>query len=99
MYYIPWRFRHLDWSKIKYRYDPIPGTGKHKGGYRWWRHPKTTQEKRAYYKLEVEETDTGYPIHYRARRSPPNLPQAWWDILHSDWHDHCWKNFRKTQYK
>ena len=81
-----------------YRKDPVPGTG-NRGGYRWWKHPKTTQEMREYYKISTEEADTGYPVHYRAKRNPSHLPKVWDDKIQSDWGNHSWKEFRKTQYK
>lgn len=97
---LPRRKRHIYYPHTVYREDPVPNTGKHKGGYAtWWKHPRTTQEMREYYKLEVEKMDTGYPIHYRAKRTPHYLPTAWDDVIKSRWGNRCWKKFRQKQYK
>lgn len=54
----------------------------------YYRHPKTTQERRANGKRSKWA---------RAKRSEPNLPQAYDDISVSD-KGKSWKNKRKTQY-
>lgn len=54
----------------------------------WLRCPRTTQEKRMWEACEVKG---------RARRSPPNLPNAYDDIfIH---YEKCWKSLRKTKWK
>ncbi len=60
--------------------------GGHYGGYRFFRHPKTVQEKRLW--------DREYG---RARRSPRQLIDAWEDITRQV--QRSWKLHRRTQYK
>ena len=58
----------------------------------WLRHPHTTQERRL--SLRVGEE---YEVKVRGKRSFPNLPEAWDDIIR--YNQRCWKSFRPTQYK
>jgi len=58
--------------------------------WRWLRHPKTTQERRA-----NQDRNGGY---HRPRRRKQNVPCAYDDIHVSCLDDKCWKRWRKTQY-
>lgn len=91
--------QEVRYPHVEYRKDPVPRTGKGKAGYRWFKHPKTAQEMREYYKINIEKMDTRYPIHYRTKRTPSHLPTVWDDQTQSDWGNRSWKEFRKTQYK
>jgi hypothetical protein len=64
-----------------------PGTKKW-SGYRYFRHPRTTQERRKYDKQ-----------YGRKRRSPRNLPNTYDDLIRRDRDDKSWKRHRRTQYK
>lgn len=74
----------------EFRKDPVPTTGK-RGGYRVYRHPKTTQELRR----------NGYePEYSRGRRRKGYLRNSWDDILRSSYRERKnWKRNRKTQWK
>lgn len=67
---------------------------KHKN-IRFYRHPKTTQERRWAHAWEDEE----YPIKPRGRRSAHNLPESWDDYWRKDMCIRNWKRYRKHQWK
>jgi len=82
------------WAKnnFVFRKTPVPYTRRrrgHKGSF--YRHPKTTQEKRWGY------VDSEF---IRGARRPHMLPDNWEDIPRSDIRiKKSWKKYRKTQYK
>ena len=57
---------------------------------RFYRRPKTIQEKRAGDAAEVEP---------RGKRKPASLPSNWDDIPRASFADRCWKRFRKTKWR
>lgn len=59
-----------------------------------FRHPKTNQEARAC--LDAKEQG----VKVRAKRNRNNLPNAYDDIIVSEWHKRniCWKKKRKNKY-
>lgn len=69
--------RNLSFSGHKRNYS---------GGF--YRHPKTTQERRLY--------DEEYG---RSRRSTSRLIDAWDDTPRSDWRERSWKKHRRHQWK
>lgn len=73
-----------------FRYGPVPFTGKVHGYGRYYRHPKTRQERIA--NLYDDK-------FVRGKRKDKHLPTSWWDISRKDTYDRNWKRFRKTQYK
>lgn len=73
-------------KKYKYRYDPVPGIRKIRGGSGYYRNPKTTQEKRMSLDVETKE-------YVRKGRSFRNLPDAYDDIYRPV--QHCWKEQSK----
>jgi len=58
---------------FKYRFDPVPFTGYKKSIGKYFKYPKTTQEKRKTFE---------YPELIRGKRSFRSLPDAWNDIPH-----------------
>ena len=84
-----------------YRRGPVPFTACYGGagyGLTILRRPRTTQERRDYFRHEDEMREYGFRI--RGRRKPRALPNAWDDICRSDIFNHKnWKRHRRTQYK
>ena len=68
---------------------------------RYWRNPRTQQERRANGSHEYRRVDTGETcevrIRIRGRRSVLMLPEAWHDIPRGM--QRSWKEHRRTQYK
>lgn len=64
------------------------------------RHPRTTQESRANGKRGVLKFDE-YHVRIRGKRSTPNLPEAWDDIIKCGYYNKhtSWKKLRTTQYR
>lgn len=79
-----WQRPNTSWSE--FRGETIPGTRKWKRGGRWYRHPRTTQERRA---------SQSHSHLVRARRNLANLPNAW-DDLPSQWYK-SWKHCTKKR--
>ena len=73
----------------------IPRTGKNRWRFSsYYKHPKTTQEKRIGYGLIAD----GMRQFLRRKRSPINLPNSYDDIpKHQPRRN--WKRFRRHQYK
>lgn len=71
-----------------------PGS-KRPASYRYYRRPKSTNEKR----WANAWVDEEYAIKPRGKRTPHNLPDAWDDCVRADIGDRCWKRHRKTQWK
>jgi len=84
--------------RIKFRRDPIPGTGNFHRGH-CLREIHTTPEMRRF--VADEEMSRELDIHkpMRQRRSRNNLPNSWVDIVRSDANGKSWKRNRKTQYR
>jgi len=89
-------YKKYSWLKNKYNFiyrkTPVPYTRKRRGHRSsFYRHPKTTQEKRWGY------VDTEY---VRGRRKPSMLPDSWEDMPRADIGiKKSWKKYRRTQYK
>lgn len=67
--------------------------------YRYFRNPRTTQERKAYFDVVQQEEEYGFKIKYRRSRNNVNLPSAWDDIHRSDVKQRTWKQSRKTRWK
>jgi hypothetical protein len=65
-----WRLKDF---KLRFRFDPIPYSGKYKGIGFGYRNIKTTQERK--YSCDPE-----HKPYIRGKRSFRNLPEAWDDI-------------------
>ena len=62
------------------------------------RHPRTTQERRAFMSyVELAQDHPELPLKFR--RSDKNLVNAWDDISVSSWRDNGWKSRRIRQYR
>lgn len=72
--------------------------GRKRGSYRWFRHPRTTQERRWTHAWDDEEFAPKNGFARRAR-SARNLPEAWDDYVRQDGDNHNWKRHRRTQWK
>ena len=83
------RFKRKQRESARYREDPVPGTGKMRGGC-FNRKMRGTQEKR----WNIAHQDL---VHIRGRRKPCNLPDSWEDIARDE--QRSWKKHRKTQWK
>lgn len=79
-----------------YRKRPVSGTGRGSWG-RYYRHPKTTQEKRNVACDAVDENIEYYKVKIRQRRNATNLPQLWDDRRRCNQNN--WKSQRKTQWR
>jgi len=77
--------------KLRYRQDPIPGTGNKKRYGRYFRRPRTTQEKRAYF----DHIRQGARV--RGRRHPCNLPDVYDDRYISNLSTGSWKRTKKRK--
>ena len=81
-----------------FRRGPVPFIHKCRGGYGYYKHPKTWAEKRAAAALEYDEDAREYNI--KPRRSVPNIPEAWDDRARSDIRNRrSWKKNRRHQWK
>lgn len=82
-----------------FRDGPVPRTGKKTWG-RWWRHPKTTAERREAAYVRYDEELKEYDIRPRAKRNFCNLPNLWDDFRRTNVNSKSWKNQkRKHQWK
>lgn len=78
-----------------FRDGPVSRTGvKHWRG-RYYRHPRTTQERRDLAFTEVDEDILDYEVKIRPARR--RIPNSWDDIIYSH-RGRGWKEYRKTQY-
>ncbi len=74
---------------FRFRFDPMPGTGKWKTCARpYMRRPRTTHEKRWAY---------AHKEYVRARRFGHNLPETWDDMWIADNADRGWKRSKKKR--
>ena len=64
----------------------------------WYRHPKTTQERRINGKRNIINYDD-YEVNVRPSRNFANLVEYRDDIPKTNHYDRSWKRYRKTQYK
>ena len=80
-------------KKFIYRKTPVPDTGKRHWYKSYFRHMRTTQERRWSFLGENED----YPIKLRTKRSFKYIPNSWDDIV-KERHKN-WKKYRKHQYK
>lgn len=83
-----------------YRRDPIPGTGTNRWTFsKYYRHPKTTAERRAAAGLHEDEDARYYDIKARPRRSIRGLPDTYDDVQRSDLRNsRNWKQNRKKRW-
>lgn len=91
-------YYNLELATYEYRRDPVPFIRCRRGssyGARYYKHPRTIQERRAYFHDEIAE----YGIRVRKTRSARNLPDPWDDRQRADLNHRSWKRHRKTQYK
>jgi hypothetical protein len=91
-------FYNVSSVAYEYRYDPVPFIRCRRGstyGARYYKKPRTIQERRAYFHDEISEF--GVPV--RLTRSARNLPDPWDDRKRGDLHIKNWKRHRRTQYK
>jgi len=63
----------------------------------YYRHPKTTQERKLWTGLCIDSKEFDVNIKLRAARSARNLPNAWDDLYAHP--IRSWKEHRKLQYK
>lgn len=69
---------------MKYRSEPIPGTGR--GGWcfgNYYKRPKTTQERKQYIAHTEYARELGVKIRLRKRRSDRSIANAWDDRVKS----------------
>lgn len=89
------RVRHISLWQWRFRYwngeGPVPGTRKSRGGYAFYRRPKTQAERRANQGIPED----GEPV-VRGARKPHSLPSAWDDIRRSRV-ERNWKSQHKGQ--
>ena len=65
----------------------------------YYRHPKTTQERKLWTGLCIDSKEFDVNIKLRAARSARNLPNAWDDWVRSSYQVKSWKNYRTQQYR
>lgn len=77
---------------VKFRYDPVPGSGKNWHNTNFFRRPKTLQE----LKWTFE-----HKKYVRGKRKKKYLPTSWDDIPRNDRKNKNWKSCtkRRKQYK
>lgn len=92
-----WLLRRMAGRTAPFREAPVPRTGK-RGGGRYYRRMKTTQERREALGLLADAEAAEYGVKARPARNGSNLPHAWDDFpIQRD--DRSWKRFRKNQWK
>ena len=64
----------------------------------YFRHPKTTNERKQWAKVEHDRKEYGFKIRARAARNERNLPDTW-DDLHKSfgWEVKSWKHYRRSK--
>lgn len=76
-------------EKFKYRFDPVPDTGRYKGGYRGdYRLPKTTYERKWAFACDSSR-------YIRGRRRSNQLVNSWSDLVIADNKIRSWKRTKK----
>lgn len=95
-----WRWHFNKNKHCVYRRDPIPGTGMGCSHYsKYFRHPKTTSERREAVGLYVDEDARYYGIKVRPKRSDRSLPNTYDDVYRSDIRNkRNWKQNRKNHW-
>ncbi len=91
-------YYNADAVSYEFRCDPVPFIRCRRGSKysaRYYKHPRTVQERRAYFHDEISE----YNVPVRLSRSARNLPDPWDDRQRADIGIRNWKRHRKTQYK
>lgn len=89
--------RRIKGRTAPFRQAPVPCTGK-RGGGRYFRRMRTTQEIKAALFLLADEDAAEHGVRARPSRNGRNLVNVWDDVpIQRD--DRSWKNFRKTQWK
>lgn len=81
--------RHPQWNGE----GPVPGVRKYRGGRRYYRRLRTTNERRQAQRMDPSD------VMPRGRRSARMLPNAWDDYVRGDREDRNWKRHRKHQWK
>ncbi|EPP7233250.1 hypothetical protein ACTOJ1_000104 [Shigella flexneri] len=98
----------LEFSNYQYDYKKryiVRGTGpvpnlRRRGYCKYFRKPRTIQERRYNSSPEIfEYDDLIIKVKMRARRSSKNLPSSWDDIYRSNYKNNSWKKYRKQQWK
>lgn len=93
-----WRWHVNNTKGCKYRRDPIPGTGVSRWSFsKYYRHPKTTSERRAAVGLCGDEDARYYGVKVRPGRSCRNLPNTYDDVPRSR-RGRNWKQNRKKRW-
>lgn len=72
---------------------PVPGVRKYRGGHRYYRRIRTTNERRQAQRMDPSD------VLPRGRRSVRMLPNAWDDYVRGDRECRSWKRHRKHQWK
>jgi len=83
-----WRYHNIP---FEWRKDPVPYSGKKYNSWNFgnvYRRPRTTNEKR---------WNCGYDEFVRGRRKPHALPNAWDDVVRSDFY--CSKSWKLQKKK
>ena len=82
----------------KYRRDPIPDTGTNSWSFsKYYRHPKTTSERRAAVALSDDQDARYYGVRVRPGRSVRNLPNTYDDVPRAR-RGRGWKQNRKNRW-
>lgn len=89
---VPWFEYKLKHNySCRFRIDPVPFTGYYYRFGRYYRYPRTTQEKREYTNAEEFE------VHVRGRRRPRMLPNAWDEFPIGRYSKRSWKRRKKRK--
>jgi hypothetical protein len=83
--------------RFKYRDGPVEGIRCIRGGWGWYRRPRTHQQNSVKSALRRDEEMLEYGIVERAKRR--RLPTDWDDIRRYDRRDRSWKRHRERQYR
>lgn len=89
------RYNELHPYRSRLGYPNRSSPGSKRGNYSFWRHPRTTQERRWANAWDDEE----FAPKARGARNGHNLPNVWDDIVRQDSEDRNWKRHRKFQWK
>lgn len=82
-----------------FRKGPVPGIGKISRYGNFFRHIKTTSERRIAAIAEHDEELLEVGIRIRAKRNHKNIPNTWDDFYRKDTDHRNWKRHRKHQWK
>ena len=81
----------------KFRRMPVSGTRCFRGGFGWYRYPKTFQELREIDSFYHDEECKLLKVKHRAGRN--RTPTCWDDCMRSDFNHKNWKRQRRHQWK